>query len=112
MLPSGRSSTSISPSAPSPLCKENVQERPNPSDAKLRLRAGWLLCNVDASVPGGAKGTLQLVYFLGRDGQPIAEADTKTRGGVGSAAAARLSAHAHHAGTVLPRGQFTLLAPA
>lgn len=36
---------------------------------KLRIRSGWLLCNVDANKPGDAKSTLQLLYFLGRDGQ-------------------------------------------
>jgi len=41
----------------------------NLPSVKLRLRSGWLLCNVDASAPGGARGTLQLMYFLGRDGQ-------------------------------------------
>jgi hypothetical protein len=36
---------------------------------KLRIRKGWLLCNVEANAPGGPRALLQMVYFLGRDGQ-------------------------------------------
>lgn len=59
------------------------------TSVKLRIRNGWLLCNVDASPPGGVRTTLQLLYFLGRaaQGDDTAAASTIHAPGTGTALA-------------------------
>jgi hypothetical protein len=38
------------------------------SSLKVRLTEGWMICNVDAGPPGARPSTLQIVYFLGGEG--------------------------------------------
>jgi hypothetical protein len=49
------------------------------STLKVVVKDGWLLCNLDANLPGDAKpSTLQFLYFLGResDGDGLSAAST------------------------------------
>lgn len=52
---------------------------------KLRIRNGWLLCALDVNRPGNAKLSLQLLYFVGRDGQGDDTAASSTLTGGGAA---------------------------
>jgi hypothetical protein len=61
----------------------------NVPSVKVRIKDGWLLCAFDVNRPGEAKASLQLVYFLGRDGQgdDTSAASTVSAGGPGVAIA-------------------------
>lgn len=54
---------------------------------EVRIRDGWLTCDVDARASGGARSTLQVLYFLGRDGDPDDAAASSTVYAVGAGAA-------------------------
>jgi hypothetical protein len=54
---------------------------------KLRFRSGWLLCALDVNRPGAAKASLQIVYFLGRDGQGDDTVASSTINATGTGAA-------------------------
>lgn len=34
----------------------------------VRVRSGWVMCNLDVTSPGTPRTTLQIFYFVGRDG--------------------------------------------